>query len=596
MKNDLRGRAIAAVFVATLLSSAVAFGQEIGQWSWTAGAFAEERRDETVQQGANSTLGRRDFRLNLGMDGFFFDPGLGSFSLRLDEAFEKYRESGRGLTSLGGSASVFLLPRGVLPTRLFFAQTRFDQTGSGEASPIERRGIVSDVTSFGFATSYTAPRLGVFRAWWDRTVAAPEDRSISKEMHDSQKFIWESSPLALKSVLSLSRKLDDYPWRGYSTEELDFREQLRGTIPGGELDAELFSLRRDYDLEAGASLSHRSLGAAISVANLNPPGFAPASVRVRGNRVETGANSVDSYSVDGRWSFHVADRFRVGMSLLGDAQQADRDRGRSFGATLDGNWNHPGTWNLQVFGQIGGRRSTATIEDSDRTSTDLVAALSAVVSSRNSSLSSSKAGLSWTLNESRLAGGDSNLPDLGQSISGIGTQNRLSADCEHARQSFDFRFSARLRADWVDAGGETATNPVRTASSLAEVGIGYGALTLRTNYRVAEARRPSYPTERQTSVGGGLDWSPNRSVHLRVNYDGSESRGEAGPSFRLRRGWAEAEFLFRLAEVRGQYFSERVEQPGSPSREYKGFSISIGKQFSGWLPIVTAVRRQGVVE
>jgi hypothetical protein len=187
------------------------------------------------------------------------------------------------------------------------------------------------------------------------------------------------------------------------------------------------------------------------------------------------------------------------------------------------------------------------------------------------------------------------VPELGLPLPGSVTQDmeRARFTLEHRRRSF----SITGWTEWQrrDLQGDLTGRDFESENLSATLQLGTRRWSLLGNVGELMTRRSGVGDQTVDFVGGSLSWRPFRGLELHGSYRVDTRALLLAPDVDGERWQAGARFHLGRLSFEGVAFETTESLMQGPERRNSGFRFSITRRFAGWLPIVTAPERRGVI-
>jgi hypothetical protein len=573
--------------------------EEYGQWHWDGSISYSDRNHRFESDGREtSSYEERSLGLGLGVDGYVLNPAIASFRLGLDAVFEKYA-SGFTLDQKrwGGRFDARILPLGIVPIRLYFDRHEIRFDGLGSDDPLAARSRPSVSTSLGGGVRVRSGPLTGLRASFDSTILEPLDPDEKNRTEERETLEWSGSTRKFQHHWQIDRVARVYGYPDVRIDDTTLTIDEHGRVaPLWRLDATFQAIRREYKWDGLESIG-TELGR-----------FGAHLVRVNGrDSVDFGYTAdltrtrnspdVESHSFVARAVWRPTSTLQVIPSVGFDFQKSDGTTFEAPNAGLSANWNHPGTVDVSTNGSASMVWIDWSSPDIDRRETVLRILAGTSIGAGAADRLRGTLELSWARNDAREVGESRpELPDLGANLGGIGIEDRTRIRFVLSRQTQNS--GGRIQLDFTrresDAG--LATNRFTADDTTALADLTWGSLHAFANAGRSELDSELAARQSFDYLGAGLGWSPWTGTSLRASWRADTQKVAWGPDIEGRRGEAELAVDVGAFRIRGTAYlnSERFEE-GS-ERVDRGFVASISRTFGGWLPIISAPERRGVVK
>lgn len=586
-----------AVFAAVLAASASA--QQFGQWSWDATIGAGQRRYESTVNGATlNDVEDQDMRLALSVNGFIVHPALAVFRVGIETAMTRYAQrAALDNRKLGYRADFRILPQSDYPLQFFLSRRRYDYTSRPEGASFLLQNTPDQTSSLGARFRVRRGLLGGLIVGTDRTVVDFVERSARSEKVARGFADWSRAGRRLQQHYRLERQSRDYGAIGYTLTDTVVNSDQSTLFGTWRWTAAANATRREITIRGRES-------GALDIARIQNRLFTAE----RGKTLwdfgwdagyAGGANGgVQSHLLSARilrehkngyayqWTpfvslgLQIADAFTVTSPQAGiNASWTARRRGFDLGLS--------GGASYLVLEKSG---------DASESTSESRLGYSAGFSAGHGSSSRwrKEIELSLARNRFRVAGesvGD--VPQFGTVIAGTGTE-----DIDRARLTVGRRWngaSVQMYSDWSQrrAEGVFTSQPFTSTSLTQSLQVSMRHLSLL--FSGGESVVETTMDQKVRHLSGSAAWRPFRFLSLNTLY--RRDRRETVFEPRIDGERIEGGMSVRLGEIylNPQAFVATERLASGEERVNRGFTVSVSRQFGGWLPIVTAPQRRGVI-
>jgi len=575
-----------------------AAAQQFGQWSWDAALGARQvgQRSELDGEPIN-TRDETSLNLALGVRGFILHPALARFRVGADVALSKFDGTrSRDNRIWGFDANLEGLPRGAYPFSVYTRRRAFSYEDLAEEDPLNLLGVPDASIAFGGRLRFRRGLLSGTQLGFDQQAISYSDAD-SRTTRDQRAFVdWSRSTGRFQHHLRLRRRAQDFRVADFGTRDLTANYDQRGYInPAWRWDMFVIGLHRDLDSPARPASRFDNLRTrqlfvhTMSSQNRIELSYNGGLVRA------TEAAAGHSHSLVSRYRWWV----RPGWELTPFVSYSFQTReGLSVHAPQAGvftTWSgRTGPLDTLVSGGLGYtrfRRSLDTLSGQDSTLT--MEATGTFGHGRDDALRT-ELEASWGRNQLRLIGeAIPELPDLGVSLTGLGTEDSARGRLTLRRRWGSFSFSAYSEASHR-ATSRTFTGQRFTFDQLTHtLQIMASRITLTGNLgstRVEETDRQSID---HWSVSAS--WRPLRLLSLSAWYRSDSRRLTLAPDIDGERFEVRADMWVGAFQLRGQVFETAQRSLDIPDRTHRGFSVTLSRRFGGWLPFRTGPSPNGVI-
>ena len=571
-----------------LLAAAPAPAQQFGQWSWDANAAADgEGYSNEVDGTEISTYEQQQLRLGLGVNGYILHPAIAAFRLGLGARLGNEQTGDSQDTALDGSLSLF--PRSFYPARIYagFSQFEFQQV------PDETFALLSRPESqlrYGARFRVRKGWIGGLRVGLDSATTQFEDPRFRDEESQDAFVSWTRGIGSLNHHYRIDRE-----FRRYGTIDLE-TEDLIGTFD------EHGSLFEDWRWDLTGNVRSRRTDSSGRTNESEAQRLRTSTSRstrwdgVLGLGYGYGSSGDDSsHSLSGTYSFKV----RPDLRLQGQAAVTLQD---SPTATAFG----PSVGVAAIYGtRLAGIRldTSATVsigqldvsgDEVDTSSRFIGWDLGTSVSYGNADVIEAILNVSLAHNETQESGvARPELPDLGQ-VEGVGTQDATRAELILNRDFTVVQLRLDSRIEQIRSTDlSTREFEVDTFTSGLGASTRWGSLHVQ-----AGSTRISQSEDQEVRfLSAGASYRLSWFLSLRASYRQDQRQVVFEPDVNGTGIDVGASARVGAWEIEATYFHNEVELADGPSsqRINQGFRWSIGRRFSGWLPLISAPVRRGTI-
>jgi hypothetical protein len=578
--------------------AAPAPAQQYGQWHWSANVELRQVSFDREVRGLSPDSTREDeVSLRLGLGGYVLSPAIAAFRLDLQAAVARFE----GMTQLdsdrlGGRASLFVLPRGAYPLRLFYARERYEYLDAEEATPRFLRSLPDLVTRWELAGRLRRGPLKGLRYGTEHSDIEFLVPGQKPEVRDRQHLAYDAPSKKLRHRYELEREFRSLGRLAYETEDYTFNTSVDGELkPGWRFNLFGVAIDRTLTLDARRELGFETARLQSQLSHTTR-GDDVATLRYAAGLARSeNSPTVREQTVLLRYTWQARERWRVTPFVGYTLQQAD---GTSLDVPQVGvtvNWDRTaGPFEVALNGQ-------GAYGESRQSRPGRSAATSAVSFGFGGSLSHgseetlrSTLEVDWGMNEFSAVGDPiTDLADLGTGLNLLGAEDRRGGRLTLQRR-WD-KLHCTLYSDWRrreasdDLSGlrsevETLTHSLQTQ---------YRRYLLTVNAGSTEAK--SGDLDQQVDfVAAGLSVQFSRFLSLRASYR-QDTRTTFGLDADGEEVQAGVDFNYGQLVLRASAFELAERLATSPERTSRGLRWSVSRRFGGYLPIVTAPRRRGVI-
>jgi len=573
-------------------------GQQFGQWSWD-GAIRVARQEYSTQlEGREAGFyGESTGALSLGLSGFVLNPAIARFSLGIGASLSKYTPSNRlDTVQWGYRGELSAFPGGSFPFRVFASKETYDYSSLSSEDPLTLRGTPMETTSWGGALRFREGLLSGLRLGLERSAISFVEPSIRDQTDEREFLDWSRGGESRQQHYEIERVARDYGTLPLQTNDYRLGIDERGRLAESwQWNLGATGARRESTWEGSST----TLDTASLRGNLTRSlgGASLVSLSYTGGFLGQGA-SEDFLTHDAllrivwRASSHweLTPFVGYGFQSLGNHQLSAPRAGLGAG------W-HASMGTLDVSTSAAVNYSSLSWSGTNSTpgTSSLGYSAGASLSHAGVTSLSQELEVSWEHNQLRSAGEDSNgLPGLGGELLGPGEDDIL-----HGRLKLNGTWGglrASIWGDWTkrESSGGQSPYPFAADTASATIDLGLWNLAITSTAGLIRVDRPI--KQEIEYEGASLSWRPWAFVLLTASYRQDHRRLLLQPSFDTERLEAGLDFAIGQLTLTGHIFAVEEQFVGSTRRRNVGSRWSLGRRFGGWLPIVSAPSRRGIVE
>lgn len=582
--------------LALCLTATGASAQQYGQWSWWA-TLGGETRQRTATIGTNrlSNNDEQSLRVFTSLSGFVIAPSIAGFDLGLD--LQTIRNSGDvelDQMRTGYDGRLRVLPLSAFPSEIWIGRTQYDYQGVTADDPITlvNQPVASD-TWGGRLRLRSGPLSGLL-VGTDETVTQFQRDGLASDT-TSRSFADWSGGGRFKHHARLDYNNWDYGALDYQLQDMTLGITERGPLTS-EWNWDLSGTLQRRDLQYGGAAPYSNdIGRLQNrFVRLGKGGRNVDISQTSGFFSDGSAYESQSHLVLARFQQPFGPRFSLtpfagfGTQLAGDLRIQIPQAG------LSASWSGTaGPVEIAANGTVAYLSLTSNDEALTPSSTDLSAGGGFSLAHGDRSGLAKLFEVSVNNNQFRSSGEVvEGIPGSG-GISGTGTEDRTSARLSFARQRN--QFGANLWGQWEkrESSGDAVVNPFSSTLLTGSLQVngprfnaqaGWGATTFVTT-----------SSEKVHYVAGGASYRPWYFLQLEGSYRTDTRVLALAPDINGTRWEGGAAFQLGLLVLRAHMFEATEMVEGAGGRTDTGFTLSIDRSFQGWLPIVTAPQRRGVI-
>lgn len=582
------------VFWAVMLAPGVLGAQQFGQWSWQAALRAGGRQYENTLAGQRlSEYRERGLGLNLGLSGFVVHPAIAKFNLNLDLALSRYpKGSSLDNDRLGFAARLHLLPESVVPIELFASRSRYDYQNLSTEVLYPFAAIPDHVTAWGGRLRLRQGLLAGTLLGFESTRIQFRGEAKSQE-EDRAFFDWSGSGARIGHHVRVNHENRAYGFLG-----LEYRDTTASWDAHGNLssktrwDSSVTALRRDFS-DAGSSYSQAAVRQGITHERTRNVVF---SFGYSGGFAQSeGGSSSVTHDATFRVQRTNLGAFALSLDLGAGWQEAGGRTVRAPRVGASVSYNRQGRVAdvaLNLASSAG--YLTSQGEGAARKMNFSALAAGCNVGVGSAQVLRAEMELAWAQNELRQAGEEPGPRPAPEALLALGTEDSTRARLT-LRKAFDGVQLSAFSDWWRRHARETFSVPRFQSESLTH--------TLQANLRSVSlafnAGSSEYlGTVRQeiTYRSGSVSFRPFRFLSVSASQRADRRRLPGEPWLDAQRrevnvtSWLGAYQL----NVQAYWLKDRWNH-GQP-REDRGFTWTLSRTMGGWLPIVAAPARRGVIK
>lgn len=581
---------LAIVTCLLLHASSVAAQQHYGRWSWDATLGGTQRGHRGFTE--RREIGRvdeKELRLALNLNGFVLHPALATLRVGVDAGLSRTSALLLNTRRWGLNANAGVLPLGAYPLTLYAQRSLYDHSLSLEEDPLRLLGLPDTSTNVGGRWWLKAGRLRGTLLGYDRGRLDYLSES-SKSSRRSTAFVdWSRRGPRFQRHLRLDRRREELGPLDFSSNELSGAYEQRGNLTPA------------WRWETSAAGIHRELGSRTATASFDTLRTTQSFVRPLRQkdtldlRYEGGLTSAgavfQSHSAMGRYHWRGKPPWTVspfagfGLQALAGARVYAPQLGLAASWTgrargLDLTANHALSYAPFLGAGSGPQRSESAL------SLDL-----GVFAGHGSAL---RQELDVSLSHNRLrSAGDAlvNLPDLGASLIGTGTEDVLRGRLTLRWHWRAASLHAYSEGSWLQASGTVAARRPGYETLTHTIQLTNSRMSLTGNSGQSRTKGPS--PQRLDFISGHLALHLLRSLQVTFAYRGDTRELRLAPDLESTRYEAGANLRLGAFFVDGRLFRSTDRSIGGVERRNDGFIVSFSRRLAGWLPFLTGVNTAG---
>jgi hypothetical protein len=523
-------------------------------------------------------------------------PALARFRVGVDLELSKFKGTlSRDNRAWGFDAHLNGLPRGAYPFSVYARRRAFNYEDLQEEDPLNLLGVPEASTAFGARLRFRRGKLAGTMLGFDRHGISYSDEG-SRSTRDETGFVdWARSSRNFSHHFSLRRRVREFRLADFETRDLTLNYDQRGHLnPSWRWDMFVIGLHRGLDSPAAPGSTFDNLRTRQLFVH-TMPSQNRVEVSYSGGLVRAGGTTAHSHALVSRYRWWAKRRWEVTpfvsygfQSREGLTVQAPQigvfstwsGRSGPLDTLLTGGAGY--THFLRRMGAVSGADSALTVE-----------ATASLGHGQDGRLRT-EIEASGGRNQLRLVGeAIPELPDLGLSLAGLGTEDSLRARLTLRRRWGSFHVSAYSE---ISRRGTSRSFTGRrfTFDQLTHtLQIMGRKFTLTGNLgrsRIDDADRQSID-----NWSASASWRPFRSLSLSAWYRSDSRRLALAPDIDGERFDVRADLWLGAFLLSGQLFQTTQRTLEMPERTTKGFTVSLSRRFGGWLPFRTGPSPNGVI-
>jgi hypothetical protein len=576
-----------------------AAAQQFGQWWWRSELGIGQRDRENRRQGETvSSFNQQELRFNFDLNGYLGHPVIGNFRLGLDLLLSEF-EGGRVLDSenLGLSADLRLLPRGNYPLRLFFRRRLFDYEFPPETEDLTLFRSPDVGTTWGGSLRLGKGVLRGTLVGIERNTLDYLDPDANEDDRERVYLDWSRDGAQIRHHLRLEDRDQEYGLIDLAVADLTatFDQQgILGEMWNWHLNAVGIQRESEFSTERQQEVDDYRIRTRL---------FRPIRER---DQLDINTNigrlkldeepEIDRYGLSLFYRWRPRSAWEIGPFLQYAREDSDSASLSAPTTGLSLTWHREnGGWDSLFSARGGYGRIERSDESSSSDESFTTAAASGSVARGDVRRLRQELEAELGRNEFRITTDPIlDLPDLGLARA-RGTEN-----------SSRFRYTLRRQrdsrslsgwAEWnrrelsdrvVDADFESDTG----SASLQATGRRYQVQVQGGETRVDR----SEPGRQEIRFGTALaSWRPLRGLEIRALYRKDRRDLRVTPALEGERIELQTTWRLGLLVLEGRVFELEEVLADSTKRTNRGFRWLLSRRFGGWLPIVSAPERRGVI-
>lgn len=593
------GPPIAALAI-VLLWGEPAICQDAERWWWqtTVGLWGR-RFDNRVDDVSTSRLRTQNLAVGLGLNGSIIHPKVAPFQVSADLSTARNEngvETGTDLIGLGAGLQLF--PKGAYPSALFFRRSAYDYPGSATENPIVYGQSPEATSSWG---GRFRVRRGVFAGTtlgFERNTIDFTNPDLRPDVRDRQFIDWTARTGRLSSHLRLQRdyhqlRAADNSWETYKldlNERFEISPRWRWRLDGVGYQRDSFFTDTTFRTHLFRILSQFDYAVRT--------GDQLSLTQELGLSQPSGSDATRTGRLSALYYWRPTAEWEYVPRLVYTRRSMDGTEVQSPGVAVTTNWRRRvGTVDTLAGGTVG-----YSVLEQD-------GPLMAVRNSQlgygvHGSFGHGRAeGIRKNLNfevfrrEFRLTQDPvGNLPDLGLVSGAPGAEDRVRVRLD-LRHRWDHS-SVGGWAEWIHRGSSDGDLPGSFESDgfNGTVQLENHLWGIGANWGLGTVTQEATGDQEFGYVGAHAWWRPLRFLRFVGSYRADDRNVEFSPDrdgSQLNLGLTADVGQFQLHATAFRVISQFSDETAKTERN--GLNWSVSWRYAGWLPIVTGIKRRGVI-
>lgn len=596
-----RGRALLAGLSALLALGAArpAAAQQYGQWSWDAAVTLGQQfyRNSEFQGVPGTSYQQTTGSFSLGLTGYAFDPAIVGFHLGGDVYVGDYRPAAtERQVGFGGSASINILPRSILPITAYASRRKYDYSGITTTDPLALLTFPQWSTAYGGRARVRRGFLGGLLLGYDRNEIEFVDSTVPRQVNETMFGDWSGNIGRMVPHLRIERRFQDYGYIDYRSTDWTATFDQHGPLwKSWRWDLSAVGFRRDsvfgVDQDPTRVDSMNLVNSFSYTTARNDSlniGYSLGVGRTPGVPTGTSQNASLSYAWNIGSGFTATPTASYYWGRFGDSSNDGPQ------AALNVGWNRQlDAWaiSLNANGSYYDLKTTTPDASGKDSGYGWGGGFYVAHGTEATLLKSVEA--SYSRNQIQQVAALTIAPGTG--LYGIGPSTRATGRVSVSKAGGRSRFRF-----YVDGSQQEATQPtdaattytVRSVVGVAE--IGYDWATASGSW--GKSKSTAFDTQNVKYWSASLNLRPSSNVTAIGTYRRDQSEQVGTPDVDSWRGEATLSLRFGEFFLGSTAFYVSQVVPGSDSNLInRGLTWTLTRGFSGWLPFVSSQQRRGVV-
>lgn len=579
--------------------------QEFGQWWWEGSLAASGRTLENqVTEGSSSSTGRSEetnLELSLALNGYLLHPAFGRFRLAVDAlltdvAGDTTFDSQR--TGFDGNLDLF--PRGAYPVNLFVRRQLYDYGNLAQENPLTLFGAPETLSTYGGRAHFKRGILRGLLVGFEHTDVEFQVQEAEPEIQDRQFADWSTSGKRVRHHVRLERYTHSFGTVNFENDDLTLNFDERGEVFGDwRWDLLGTGIRRSLRFADGPQVGIDTFQVRNTLSRVVRGDDWLTLSYTGGLARSDNAGSTQSHGITGRYVWRRPKGWQVAPFAGFGIQQGETFDLTSPQLGVSATWNRTaGTLDLSATESAG---FLGIQRDGDVSSSETLLALGfdgRAGHGREEKLRK-EVEISYQRNQLRMAGEALlELPDLGAPLASPGTENQA-----RGRLTLRRRWGRLLASGYGEWSRRESSRELQLPGIddftvddlLYSFQLSGSRFSLLANLGDTEVTRSSADPQTIESRSLSVAYRPLRSLSLRTSYRIDERRVELGPDFDSERYEAGFDLRFGAFLLEAHAFETQEQFLVGMERTNRGVRWSLSRRFAGWLPVVTGLKRRGVI-
>lgn len=598
------------ILVAAALLAWSADAQQYGQWSWT-GSLGVGSRGVTSRSGGVTTEDWRvdELQVFAGLNGFVLHPAICAFEIGGDFSLQSETE-GVDVDRNGYRGRLRVLSQSAVPVEIYASSASFGYGHDGEETeaPLFRRGVPDSVTTLGGTVRVRRGVLaGLLAGFETSSTEFVESTPRGGDSWERTYANWSGETRGIRHMVLVDQRSTTYGDLDYRYDELSLTiDERSGTEGDWSWNAIGSGFVRDYAYESGTTGS-TTLLRLIASASRRYSSSRYLTLRYDGGSSSAGeADSALTQRLFGDFRFPAGERWTFAPYAGVNYASTEDARATIPQIGVAGAWRRTlGSFVVDANGSMGvlvfDESFTSNGETLDAEGNEFAGSIGIVVSKAGLHGLSQRFEVAGARNEFNAAGESiAGLPDFGVGITRPGFQ-----DSARARYSLSKTFGSRRASTWAEWGARrfereaVEVNEAVDSGTIEDFRVSIQLSSTRTQLLINGGSTTIDETRGAQNVdfySGSLSVRATGRVSITASMFHSDQNVDLAPDIRLERLDAGVEFEAGLLRVGARAFFTEEERVAGIELDSSGVEFHVRRSFGGYLPIVSAPVRRGVVK